>query len=291
LHLIYSNAYIRYLIFVQIKLSEEGKLEKPPVNVFNTVVNTCEICGEEELTLVVLEAMKKSHKTDGNIITFNIALKRLSKQGQVRACEGIMIGMLEAGVEPNVVSYTTCIGACAKSGDSAYAYEWLRRMRSRNVNPNFHTYNTALAACLDGKLQSTIRASTIAREMMVDVAKELVVGLDGPAEYKSVIPDLYTKTLARNLMKQLRENWRAGEIDMAVAKATIRVPLLKLVDFDNSKVTAPAQSSPAADPSEKSVRATKEDEDDDSEVRKSEAEVDFNAVVILSQSSHRQVEV
>jgi len=255
------------------------------------VVNTCEICGEEELTLVVLEAMKKSHETDGNIITFNIALKRLSKQGQVRACEGIMIGMLEAGVEPNVVSYTTCIGACAQSGDSAYAYEWLRRMRSRNVNPNFHTYNTALAACLDGKLQSTIRASTIAREMMVDVAKEMVAGLNGPAEYNSVIPDLYTKTLARNLMKQLRDNWRAGDIDMAVAKATIRVPLLKLVDFDKSQFATVSVKPISVDPSEKTVRSNKDDEDDDSEVRKSEAEVDFNAVVMLSQNSHRRVEV
>ena len=256
---------------------------------FNTVVNTCEICGEEALTLVVLEAMKKSHKTDGNIITFNIALKRLSKQGQVRACEGIMIGMLEAGVEPNVVSYTTCIGACAQSGDSSFAYEWLRRMRSRNVNPNFHTYNTALAACLDGKLQSTIRGSTIAREMMVDVAKEMALGLNGPAEYNSVIPDQYTKTLARGIMKQLRDNWRAGDIDMAVAKATVRVPLLKLVDFEKTNEVVSVKQ-PVEEQSGKS-RSPKNDDDDDSEVRKSEAEVDFNAVIMLSQNSLRRVEV
>jgi hypothetical protein len=33
-------------------------------------------------------------------------------------------------------------------------------------------------------------------------------------------------------MKQLRENWRSGSIDMALAKTTTRVPLLKLVDFE-----------------------------------------------------------
>ena len=95
-------------------------------------MNTCEICGEEELTLMVLEAMRKLHDTDGNIITFNIALKRLAKQGQSRACEGIIIGMLQAGVEPTVVSYTTAIGACVKANDSLYAYEWLKRKRSRH---------------------------------------------------------------------------------------------------------------------------------------------------------------
>ena len=35
-------------------------------------------------------------------------------------------------------------------------------------------------------------------------------------------------------MKQLRENWRSGDIDMTLAKTTTRVPLLKLVDFDKT---------------------------------------------------------
>jgi hypothetical protein len=78
---------------------------------------------------------------------------------------------------------------------------------------------------------------------------------------------------------------------MAVAKATIRVPLLKLVDFDKSHFATVPVKPISVDPSEKTVRSNKDDEDDDSEVRKSEAEVDFNAVVMLSQNSHRRVEV
>ena len=39
-------------------------------------------------------------------------------------------------------------------------------------------------------------------------------------------------------MKQLRENWRNGDIDMALAKSTTRVPLLKLVDFDKTIAAA-----------------------------------------------------
>lgn len=33
-------------------------------------------------------------------------------------------------------------------------------------------------------------------------------------------------------MKQLRENWRSGDIDMTLAKTTTRIPFLKLVDFE-----------------------------------------------------------
>eukprot|EP00557_Chaetoceros_sp_GSL56_P002345 CAMPEP_0176486580 /NCGR_PEP_ID=MMETSP0200_2-20121128/5644_1 /TAXON_ID=947934 /ORGANISM="Chaetoceros sp., Strain GSL56" /LENGTH=738 /DNA_ID=CAMNT_0017883291 /DNA_START=251 /DNA_END=2464 /DNA_ORIENTATION=- len=224
-----------------IQRAEDGKAEKPPLSVFNNVVNACEICGEEELTLVVLDAMKKVHQSEGNIVTTNIALKRLAKQGNLMAVEGLIIGMLQAGMEPNVVTYTTAIGACVKAEDSAMAVEWMRRMRSRLVMPNCYTYNTVLAACLDGKLESTIRASKVATEMLQDIQKELRDGLKGSSEYTSVIPDAYTKVLARSLMKQLRENWRSGEINMQVAKSTVRVPLLKLVDFDKSEAAAEIQ--------------------------------------------------
>lgn len=216
-------------------------MAKPSVNVFNTVVNACEICGEEELTLVVLNAMKKTHGTEGNLITLNIALKRLAKQHNNLACEGLIISMLKNGMEPNVVTYTTAIAACAgEPKNSQAAYEWLKRMRSRRVKPNYHTYNTALASCLDGTLESTRVGSQIADEMLVDVSSEMVEGLKGKADLKSVLPDTYTRLLAIQLGKQLRENWRIGDIDIEDAKATLRVPLLKLVDFNKSEVAKEA---------------------------------------------------
>ena len=137
------------------------------------------MCGEEELTVKVLDVMKKTLEMEGNIITFNIALKRLAKLGNIVGCEGILIGMLNEGLEPNVVSYTTTIGACAKDGmkNPAMASVWLQRMRSRNVQPNYHTYNTALAACLDGKVESTFIGSKIAAEMLEDAERELACGL------------------------------------------------------------------------------------------------------------------
>jgi hypothetical protein len=56
-------------------------------------------------------------------------------------------------------------------------------------------------------------------------------------------------------MKQLREHWRNGDINMQVAKATIRVPLLQLVDFEKSKASVTAK--------ELSKHAPKQKDDDD----------------------------
>lgn len=258
-----------------LSLAEEGKADKPSVSVFNTVVNTCEECGEEELTVKVLEAMRETLDTEGNIITFNIALKRLAKTGNVAGCEGILIAMLNEGIEPTVVSYTTTIGACAKKGmkNASVANTWLERMRTRQVNPNFHTYNTALAACLDGKLENTFIASKIASEMVADAERELACGFKGSANYKSTLPDSYTKVLARQLMKQLRENWRHGDIDMTLAKSTTRVPLLKLVDFEKKLNAAKLEE----------LQCDVEDEKDE------EAEQDFEFTLLkdLHKDDHR----
>lgn len=231
------------LLMDWITLSETGKADKPPVSVFNTVVNACEICDEQELTLKVLDAMKSTHDTEGNLITFNIALKRLAKQGNFPACEGIIVGMLQAGIEPSVVSYTTAIAACVSTEvkQPKVAYEWMKRMRSRRVNPNVLTYNTAMAACLDGKLESTALASQIASEMLADVDIQLQKSDEESDEYTDVIPNAATKMIARDVMQQLKDNWEAGEIDKRVATETLRVSLLKLVDFQKSEAAERAR--------------------------------------------------
>lgn len=226
------------LLLDWVRMYEEGKADKPPLNVFNTVVNACEICDEHELTLLVLDSMKNTHDTEGNIITFNIALKRLAKQGSQQSCEGIIIGMLQAGIEPTVVSYTTAIAACVNAKEPKVAYEWLKRMRSRLVNPNMLTYNTALAACLDGSLESTLLASKIATEWIEDIDKQLVALADHEDtfdQYTTVIPDSASKYLSRQVLGQLDEVVSKGDIDERVAEESVRKPLLAISEFEESE--------------------------------------------------------
>merc|ERR1712045_799133 len=69
-------------------------------------------------------------------------------------------------------------------------------------------------------------------EMLADIERERQEGLKGPADYASVMPDVYTKSLVRKLIKQLRTNGEDGEIDPKVAKETLEVPLKTLSDLD-----------------------------------------------------------
>ena len=102
------------------------------------------------------------------------------------------------------------------------------------VRPNCHMYNTALVVCLDDEVKITYVSAKIVTDMLEDAKTEIVCGLKGSYDFRSTLPDSYTKVLARQLMKQLRENWRSGEVDMALAKASTRVPLLGLVDFEKT---------------------------------------------------------
>jgi hypothetical protein len=264
------------LRYTQITLAGSGRAEKPPLRVFNSVVNACEICGEEDLTIRVLDAMKDTHDTEGNLVTFNIALKRLAKQGSTMACEGIIIGMLQSGIEPSVVSYTTAIAACvADPKKSDIAAEWLKRMRSRRVQPNVITYNTAFASCLDGTLEGTMRASRIASEMLADIDQQLERGVVERDQYTNIIPNFYTKTLGRQLMKQLKSNWDSGAVDKKIAKSTLRVPLLQLVEFQNTETASLAKKQ-----AELIMQGVKSDEEDQNDATTAgEEELEFSAAV------------
>lgn len=267
------------LLLDWVKLYERGEAEKPPLSTFNVCINACEICSEQELTVVVLDFMKKTHDTEGNLITFNIALKRLARLGNYIACEGIIVGMLKAGVEPSVVSYTTAIAACASAEikQPKIAYEWLLRMRSRRVQPNVVTYNTALAACADGSMEGMFLASKIAKEMLDDVDKQLAENDESNEldEYRNVIPDSETKSITRRLMQQLKQNWIDGNIEKRIATETVRVPFLQLVDFQKSERAEKARQQ----------AAERRDQKDIEELQSKKAEID------LEIQSHRVAEV
>jgi len=219
------------LLLDWIELYKQGRAEKPPLRVFNTVVNACEVCGEEELTVKVLDAMKDTHDTEGNLITFNIALKRLAKKGNTMACEGIILGMLQGGIEPSVVSYTTAIAACVSDPKKPdIAVEWIKRMKSRLVLPNVITYNTAFASCLDGTVEGSKRASELSNWMIADVKNQVESGIIDKDDYTIVIPNFYTRTLAKGVMKQLEDQMKSGDIDEK-EESSIRESLLELVDY------------------------------------------------------------
>ena len=172
-------------------------LTPPTLKAFNLVLNVCEVCGETTLTQLILEKMRATHGTEGNVYTFNIALKRLAKEGKATECEALIFAMLSERVEPTIVSYTTAIGACVSSSppNPTMARVWLTRMESRRVFPNKQTYNAVLAACCDGTVEGAVIGSEVAGIYVGKAEEQLVVkgGEEKMTNYeknmKSCVPD------------------------------------------------------------------------------------------------------
>merc|ERR1712086_845430 len=143
----------------------------------------------------------------------------------------MVIGMLQGGVEPSVVTYTTAIAACvADPKKSDVAFEWIKRMKSRLVQPNVITYNTAFASCLDGTVEGTKRASELASGMIADVKNQVESGITEKDDYTNVIPNYYTRTLAKNVIEQLEKQSKSGDIDEEDETKT-RESLMELRDY------------------------------------------------------------
>lgn len=59
--------------------------------------------------------------------------------------------MVARGCERNVITYSSLITACEKSGRYQLALDFFNEMHRDNVKPNVVTYNALIAACGQGQ--------------------------------------------------------------------------------------------------------------------------------------------
>ena len=54
--------------------------------------------------------------------------------------------MQDAGLQPDVISFSAVIDACAKQGEAAKAEEWLSKMQAAGLQPNVISYSAATSS-------------------------------------------------------------------------------------------------------------------------------------------------
>ena len=68
--------------------------------------------------------------------------------------------MVARGCERNVITYSSLITACEKSGRYQLALDFFNEMHRDNVKPNVVTYNALIAACGQGGLLVFVQAQS-----------------------------------------------------------------------------------------------------------------------------------
>ena len=61
-----------------------------------------------------------------------------------------MLFLCHAGVEPNVVTYTTVMGVLHRSGQWQMAMHIFKKMEGAGIQADVKAYNAAIAACAKG---------------------------------------------------------------------------------------------------------------------------------------------
>lgn len=84
----------------------------------------------------------------------------LLRRGQIDKALEVFQDMVRRGCERNVITYSSLISACEKSGRWELALELFNKMHKENCKPNVVTYNSLIAACAHGMCSAAALAPT-----------------------------------------------------------------------------------------------------------------------------------
>lgn len=81
-------------------------------------------------------------------VAYRLTISACARGGLVHEAIDILREMKEQnGAPPDVAAYSAAIGGCAEAGEYVLAFELLKEMKKNGVQPNVITYSTVISAC------------------------------------------------------------------------------------------------------------------------------------------------
>lgn len=133
------------------------------VTTFTAVIDACAKGGDIPRAEKWLDKMIAA-EVQPNIVTFS-AMIAACAMNPTRA-EHWHNRMIECGVTPNAHSFSAIINACAKAGDVDKAEEWLARIEESGIATDVVVYSSVIDAC--GKAGDAERAKVIFHRMQAN---------------------------------------------------------------------------------------------------------------------------
>ncbi|XP_071725133.1 pentatricopeptide repeat-containing protein At4g16390, chloroplastic [Rutidosis leptorrhynchoides] len=99
-----------------------------------------------ENALLVLKYFEETMKLTGEVILYNVTLKVFRKNKDLEGAEKLFDQMLQRGIKPDNVTFSTIISAARMSGLPGKAVEWFEKMPSFGCDPDDVTYSAIIDA-------------------------------------------------------------------------------------------------------------------------------------------------
>jgi len=142
-----------------------GKLRNLDAIGFNALINSAAKAGDTERAEFWLSKMLEVG-VEPSVVSYTTVLHAYARSGNIEKTEMGLERMRKHGIKANVVSYGALIQACVKAGDSQRAEKWFEAMREDEVLPNAVCYSTLINTC--AKAGDYERAEYWLRQMYKD---------------------------------------------------------------------------------------------------------------------------
>ena len=86
-----------------------------------------------------------------NVRHCNAFITQLGRRRRLQDALDMYVYMKKAGLQPDVVTYSAMVDACAKSAQLELARKVFEEMKAAGVEPNLKVYSTMISACEKGK--------------------------------------------------------------------------------------------------------------------------------------------
>lgn len=130
---------------------------------YNSVISACSSNGEPAQALYVYKRML-GRNVKPSATTYTALISAHGKKGLVEDAVAIFQDMVQRserfvfgsiyrscrGCERNVITYSSLIGACEKTGEWKLAFDLFLMMRAENIRPNIVTFNSLITTCSNG---------------------------------------------------------------------------------------------------------------------------------------------
>lgn len=81
-------------------------------------------------------------------VAYRLTISACARGGMIEEAISLLTEMeTEMGSPPDVAAYSAAIGGCAEAGEYIQAFDLLKKMKQNGVEPNVITYSTVISAC------------------------------------------------------------------------------------------------------------------------------------------------
>ncbi|KAK4396303.1 40S ribosomal protein S23 [Sesamum angolense] len=155
--------------FVAFEASKQY-LSSPNMHAYRTIIDVCGLCGDYLKSRTIYEELLAGNITPNTYVVnslMNVNSHDLSYTLEIYKKMEILRSMREAGIQPDVITYTTAIKICVEHKNPKLAFTLFAEMKKYQIQPNLVEARIVVLAVLRKIKEKYIAGNSIKDDMLI----------------------------------------------------------------------------------------------------------------------------